>query len=209
MRVKLTLTIVALTSICQMVCGTTEWRYRLVVTNVLDATHVIVDWRRHPYSEFAMSLGPVLLDGIAAPEKGSLEGEALLNILKKTLLGKQVNGVELLDGGESRGASLYVTDDPRRRAPEDNVNLMLVREGFARYSGEWNSGDGNLGGMAEAQRLAQEERKGIWAHEPVPAPPPPSGRMPPPLLALRWRWTSATRTTGATVISWQVEKLRS
>jgi len=176
----------ALLSICHVAYGDMNIPYSAVVTNVQDATHVVIDWRRDPFSERAFVGGPVLLDGIAVPEEGSTEEEALLGILRKTLLNKQVNVIEYLDGGirSSRGVSVYVTDDKRRRAPEDNVNLMLVREGFARYSGIRHVSDGNLGGMKEAQRLAQEERKGIWAHygqetnavqAATPEPPPPDG----------------------------------
>ena len=156
----------ALTSVCQMAHGTVNWRYRSIVTNILDTTHIVIDARRDtdPNSKIEFYGGPVLLDGIAAPEKGSPEEKTLLDVLKRTLLNKKVNVKELLDCGESRGGSVYVTDDPRRRASEDNVNLMLVREGFARFSRRLQSDDGILGGMAEAQRLAQEERKGIWAH---------------------------------------------
>jgi len=149
-----------------MAHGTVEMRYRSVVTNILDATHIVIDARRDtdPNSKIEFYGGPVLLDGIAVPGKGSPEETALLDVLKRTLLNKKVNVKELLDSGESRGGSIYVTDDPRRRAPEDNVNLMLVREGFARYSGKLQSGDGVLGGLGVTQRLTQEERKGIWAH---------------------------------------------
>jgi len=155
---------VALMGICRITHGDVEWSYSGVVTNVPDSTYVIID-ERHT-GLLALGRGtPVPLDGIAVPEKGSPEEKVFLDILKKTLLGKQVNVKEITDGGTSRGVSVYYAIEGKRRfAPEDNVNLMLVREGFARYSGERGSGDRNLGGMAEAQRLAQEEKKGIWAH---------------------------------------------
>jgi len=149
-----------------MAYGTQEWRYSGVVAKVLDSTHVMIDERHHGILVLGRG-SPVPLDGIVAPEKGSPEDKALRDVLEKTLLGKKVNVIEITDMGTSHGISVYVTDDSRRRAPEDNVNLMLVREGFARYSGTWNSSDGNLGGLKEAQRLAQEEKKGIWAYQEV------------------------------------------
>jgi len=148
-----------------MAHGTVERTYFSVVINVPDANHVtfgerqLGDTRRIPPGD-----PPVQLDGIAVPEKGSPEEKMLRDVLEKTLLGKQVNVKEVTDMGTSRGASVYYAiEGTRRYALENNVNIMLVREGFAQYNGKWGSSDKNLGGMAEAQRLAQEERKGIWA----------------------------------------------
>jgi len=180
-----------------MAHGTVERRYSSVVTNVLDSIHVMIDERRD--GPLVFSGGTVQLDGIATPKKGSPEEKALLDILKKRLLGKQVNVKELTDGGTSRGVSVYYAIEGKRRfAPEDNVNIMLVREGFARYSEERGSGDRNLGGMKEAQRLAQEEGKGIWAPEPVQPPvtieqtqpvnvPVPDPQPPPEPKATPWK----------------------
>jgi len=157
-----------------MAYGTVDWRYSGVVAKVLDSTHIMIDERHHGILVLGRG-SPVPLDGIVVPEKGSPEETALRDVLGKTLLGKKVNVIEITDMGTSRGVSVYVTDDSRRRVPEDNVNLMLVREGFARYSGIWGSYDGNIGstGMKEAQRLAQEERKGIWANCGQEATPDP------------------------------------
>ena len=157
-----------LTGVCQMAHGTITISYYSVVTNVLDASHVMVDGRYFLDSIFSYNLGPILLDGIVAPEKGSPEEATLRDVLEKTLLDKQVNVIELRSRA-SWGVSVYVTGDKRRFAPEDNINLMLVREGFARYSGMYYIYDAPLGGLWEAQRLAQEEKKGIWTHYKIEA----------------------------------------
>jgi len=159
---------------CQMAYGDWMAAFIGVVTNVPDATHVtfvypIVQTR----SGESHRSRTVQLDGIAAPEDGSSEEAALLDILRKTLLGKTVDVVERIDSGESRGADIYVIDDGRS-TPKNNVNLMLLREGFARFTGRNSVFDRITYEMImEAQRLAQAERKGIWADfEPPPDPSP-------------------------------------
>jgi len=148
--------------------------------------------------------GSVLLDGIIAPEKGSPEEAVLLNVLKRTLLNKKVNVNEYLNGATSFGGSIYVTDDPKRFAPEDNVNLMLVREGFARFSGIWNSYDGTLGGLRDAQRLAQEEKKGIWAYQEVTPE-----IVQPPASFTNWYSTVVTNVPDATHVTFGERKIAS
>jgi hypothetical protein len=156
-----------------MAHGSLELRYSSVVTNILDATHVMLADGYYDFGRMPSNGGLVPLDGIAALEEGSPEEKALLDILEKTLLNKKVYVFQIIDGN-LRHVSIYVTDDSRRRTIEDNVNLMLVREGFARYSGRCNPYEIRMIGMIqEAQRLAQEERKGIWAtFESTPSPPP-------------------------------------
>ena len=116
-------------------------------------------------------------DGIEMPPRDSLEAKNLQHVLEKALVGKRVNVVELLETDRSRGGSVYVTDDPRRYAKEDNINLRLVRDGVAKWSGACNVSDISPGEMEEAQRLAQAERKGIWKHlnaSPTDSEPPPT-----------------------------------
>jgi endonuclease YncB( thermonuclease family) len=155
-------------------------RYHTVVTNVIDSDKVAVDGRRSgsPYGIVLYGDTVVLLDGIAPLEVGHPEQENLVNILKGSLLGKKVNVVEFLDTGRSRGGSVYITDDPRRFSKEDNINLRLIREGVAKWSGTCNSSDISPGEMEDAQRLAQAERKGIWAFSEEAPPSSPA----PPLL---------------------------
>jgi len=161
-----------LMGICRMAHGDRAERYSGVVTNVLDATHVMLGSVRLG-DRYDISRTATLV-GIAAPEKGSPEEAALLAILEKTLLGKRVTVRDRMDGSRLCGASIYVAEDKWPFKPEDNVNLMLLREGFARWSGEFHSDDDNLGWtIQDAQRQAQAERKGIWADfEPPPDPTP-------------------------------------
>ena len=150
--------------VCQMAQGTIEISYSAIVTNVPGATHVTLDGMRARFGDWVNHQSrTVQLEGIVAPEKGSPEEAALLDILRKTLLGRRVNVVDLLDSGESRGASIYVSDDPKRLEVEDNVNLMLFREGFARFSGGWRLIDSALFAVEDIQRQAKEARKGVWA----------------------------------------------
>ena len=154
---------VMLAGACPMAHGDTRHTFYSVVKNVVDGNHLLIDGRRATTSDMVLGGGPpVQLDGIAAPEQGSPEEAALRDILEKTLIGKKIYCIEYLNRRWSQ-ASIYVTDELEWRKPEYNVNLMLVREGYARFSGRTYSYDGVLGGMAEAQRLAQEEQKGIWS----------------------------------------------
>ena len=127
--------ITALTGVCQLAHGDRPWHYFGVVTNILDVTHVTFEGERIGFGgDFRSRTAP--LAGIAAPEKGSPEEKTLLAILEKTLLGKRVNVCDWIDGGESRYASIYVTNDPQHFAPKDNVNLMLIKGRGSRGSAE-------------------------------------------------------------------------
>ena len=163
----------------QAALGTTlrNARYHTVVTSILDDQKIAIEGRKLPNGIVLNVDIPVVLDGIEMPQRDSLEAKNLQHVLEKALVGKRVNVVELLETDRSRGGSVYVTDDPRRYAKEDNINLRLVRDGVAKWSGACNVSDISPGEMEEAQRLAQAERKGIWKHlnaSPTDSEPPPT-----------------------------------
>jgi hypothetical protein len=157
--------------------GTLTIRYHTTVTNILGANKIAIDDRRSQ-SGFVLHGNTVVpLDGLASVEEDSQHEIDIRGVLEDKLLGKKVNIIEFLDMGQSRGGSVYVTDDPRRYAKEDNINLRLVRDGVAKWSGACNVSDISPGEMEEAQRLAQAERKGIWKHlnaSPTDSEPPPT-----------------------------------
>ena len=163
----------------QAVLGTTlrHARYHTVVTNILDDKRIAIEGRRLPNGIILNVDIPVVLNGIEIPQRDSLAAKTFQNVLEKILVGKRVNVVELLETDRSRGGSIYVTDDFKRFSKEDNINLMLIRDGIAKWSGKCNVSDISPEEMEEAQRQAQKAHRGIWGSLPENALTPLSSQI--------------------------------
>jgi endonuclease YncB( thermonuclease family) len=157
--------------------ATVNMTYYSVVTNVVDGNSVVITDRLSGGWPVGLPQ-TVRLDGIIAPELEEPLGEAARKRLNDLVLNKKLYFNEYLDGGIFHGACLFFVDGDRVRHPlnEDNcVNLIMVRDGMARWTGKFMSKGISTQKMEEAQRLAQAERNGVWGlSEASSSPPVPS-----------------------------------
>jgi len=100
----------------------------------------------------------VRLDGIDAPEHGQEYGEEAKHATKNLVLGKKVTG-------EFKAIDKYGRTVARIFVDGADLSLMLVRAGAA-WKYKWSSDPV----LAEAEKQARKEEKGLWA---LPHPEPP------------------------------------
>lgn len=133
-----------------------------MIVEVVDGNCVVVS-NRVSATGYEIKIGNIVtLDGLAAPRLGERGGVEAREGLSEWVLGKQVNVHETLDMGISRGVILYATEFPRRFMPEDNVNLMMLQAGLAKWTGVMMTDSVSPEAMMEAQHLAQKEGRGFW-----------------------------------------------
>jgi endonuclease YncB( thermonuclease family) len=137
--------------------------YFATVTNVIDGNSVVIADRQ--FGRWRHTIPPyiVRLDGIVAPERTNSFGVESCKRLSELVLNKKLHFLEELEGDVSHGACIFfMRDNDMRYTDDDCVNLIMVRDGMARWTGRFMSRGISVQKMEEAQRQAQAERKGIW-----------------------------------------------
>lgn len=144
--------------------------YQAQIADIVDGNTIIVSNR----AGSAMQLMGVVtsrLDGVEAPalkQQGGLEArEFLSSLLAK---GQKVEVIELIDGGESKGAWVFRNQD------EKSINEMMIEEGMAWLKEPralYAISSGRLKKayeqMKRAYQQARDGKRGIWASDnPVP-----------------------------------------
>lgn len=137
--------------------------YVATVTNVIDGNSVVIADRQLGRWTYTTPPYVVRLDGIVAPERTNFIGSESYKRLRELVLNKKLHFLEELEGDVSHGACIFLMkDNDMRYTDDDCVNLIMVRDGMARWTGHFMSRGISVQKMEEAQRLAQAERKGIW-----------------------------------------------
>jgi endonuclease YncB( thermonuclease family) len=114
----------------------------------------------------------IRLDGIDAPESGQAFGTQAKNALSETVFAKAVR-VTVTDT-DRYGRSIGVVEVADDRGRARNVNLAMVRAGFAWHYVEYSDDED----LAAAERQAREAERGLWV-DPDPVAP--------------WVWRKAQR----------------
>jgi len=137
--------------------------YSATVTNVIDGNSVVIADRQFGRWKHTIPPYVVRLDGIVAPERTNSFGAESCKRLSELVLNKKLHFLEELEGDVSHGACIFfMRDNDMRYTDDDCVNLIMVRDGMARWTGRFMSRGISAQKMEEAQRQAQAERKGIW-----------------------------------------------
>lgn len=145
-----------------MACGTYLISYYAVVTNVINGNTIVLLRSSSNPSTGTISTNVVTLAGIEVPTLDQAGGEDARNTLVRLALGRNVVVMELRT---DKGQFVSIYDNPRLARLSDNVNLKMLQMGMAKWNGRMIPDSVPEPKMAAAERMAREQRIGVWGNE--------------------------------------------
>ncbi len=143
--------------------ATLTMSYVTTVSNVIDGNTIEISKKLFQGETTLLPSGPVILDGVDAPELDQPMGTEARQFLLELIKDKKIRVLEDTDMGRSRGAWVHLGDKC--------VNLELVRNGFAWLTHPMVHESGiTPNQMMQALEEAKNNKVGIWK-EPNPIPP--------------------------------------